>query len=57
MRTQQQLTREELVDVFLCGVSKDEKVGIEVENGLVDHLTGCSVPYHGESGAQAFSGE
>ena len=54
MSTQQQLTREELADAFSCGVSKDEKVGIEVENGLVDHLTGCSVPYYGERGARAF---
>lgn len=52
--TQQQLTRTELADVFSCGPSKDEKVGIEVEHGLVDQLTGCSVPYDGERGAQAF---
>lgn len=54
MSTQQQLTREELADVFSCGAPKDEEVGIEVENGLVDRLTGCSVPYDGERGAQAF---
>lgn len=54
MSTQQQLTREELADVFSRGASKDEKVGIEVENGLVDRLTGCSVPYRGERSAQAF---
>jgi glutamate--cysteine ligase len=52
--THRQLAREELADVFSGGASKDEKVGIEVENGLVDRLTGCSVPYDGERGAQAF---
>ena len=52
--TQQRLTRAELADVFSSRMlSKDEKVGIEVENGLVDPLTGCSVPYEGQRGARS----
>ena len=47
------LTREALTSVFSAGVGSAELVGIEVENGLVDQATGCSVPYSGERGAQA----
>ena len=32
---------------------KDEKVGIEVENGLVDPVTGCSIPYGGQRSARS----
>jgi glutamate--cysteine ligase len=49
----QRLTRDELMDVFSFNTAKDEKVGIEVENGLVDRVTGCSVPYGGERSVQA----
>jgi glutamate--cysteine ligase len=50
---QQRLTRDELADVFSSNAATDEKVGIEVENGLVDPVTGCSVPYEGQHGARA----
>lgn len=53
VRMQQRLTRDELADVFFPSATKDEKVGIEVENGLVDPVTGCSVPYEGKHGARA----
>lgn len=49
----QRLTCDELADVFSSDAVKDEKVGIEVENGLVDPLTGCSVPYEGQRGARS----
>jgi glutamate--cysteine ligase len=50
---QRSLTRESLASAFSAGLGSDELVGIEVENGLVDQTTGCSVPYEGERGAQA----
>ena len=50
---QQRLTRDELADVFSSNAAKDEKVGIEVENGLVDPVTGCSVPYEGPRSARS----
>jgi glutamate--cysteine ligase len=50
---QRTLTRESLADAFSAGVGSAELVGIEVENGLVDQVTGCSVPYGGQHGAQA----
>jgi glutamate--cysteine ligase len=50
---QRSLAREELVDVFSPSAEQDERVGIEVENGLVDPATGCSVPYEGDHGSQA----
>src|SRR5215472_3154882 len=50
---QQRLTRDELADVFSSNAVKDEKVGIEVENGLVDPVTGCSVPYEGQRSARS----
>src|ERR1700678_1887064 len=50
---QRTLTRESLADAFSAGVGSAELVGIEVENGLVDQVTGCSVPYGGEHGARA----
>ena len=50
---QQRLTRDELADVFSSDAAKDEKVGIEVENGLVDPVTGCSVPYKGQLSARS----
>lgn len=49
----QRLTRDELADVFSSDAVKDEKVGIEVENGLVDPVTGCSVRYEGQRGARS----
>ena len=54
MSLQRSLTREQLADTFSAsvGVGTAELVGIEVENGLVDQATGCSVPYGGEHGAQ-----
>jgi glutamate--cysteine ligase len=48
---QQRVTRDRLVDAFSC--KEQEKVGIEVENGLVDPVTGCSVPYEGQGGAKS----
>jgi glutamate--cysteine ligase len=39
------LTRETLTSFFSAGAGSAELVGIEVENGLVDQTTGCSVPY------------
>ena len=53
VRMQQRLTRDELADVFSSDAAKDEKVGIEVENGLVDPVTGCSVPYEGQRSARS----
>jgi glutamate--cysteine ligase len=53
---QRTLTREALADAFSAGVGSAELVGMEVENGLVDQVTGCSVPYGGEHGAQALLG-
>jgi glutamate--cysteine ligase len=50
---QRTLTRESLAGAFSAGVGSAELVGIEVENGLVDQVTGCSVPYGGEHGAHA----
>ena len=50
---QRTLTRESLAGAFSAGVGSAELVGIEVENGLVDQITGCSVPYSGAHGAQA----
>ena len=50
---QQHLTRGELAHVFFPNAAKDEKVGIEVENGLVDPVTGRSVAYEGQHGARA----
>lgn len=52
MSVQQGVTRDELADVLCANAAKEERVGIEVENGLVDWITGCSVPYEGEHGAQ-----
>lgn len=46
------LTRGELAATFSADDGTTELVGIEVENGLVDRTTGCSVPYSGEYGAQ-----
>jgi glutamate--cysteine ligase len=51
--TQQRLTSDELADVFSSNAAKDEKVGIEVENGLVDPVTGCSIPYDGQRSARS----
>jgi glutamate--cysteine ligase len=53
---QRTLTREALADAFSAGVGSAELVGMEVENGLVDQVTGCSVPYDGEHGAEALLG-
>lgn len=53
MSAQQRLTRDELADVFSSDAETVEKVGIEVENGLVDPATGCSVPYEGQHGARS----
>ncbi len=50
---QERLTRDELAGLFSSVPVKDEKVGIEVENGLVDPVTGCSVPYGGQRGARS----
>ena len=50
---QRTLTRESLAGAFSAGVGSAELVGIEVENGLVDQVTGCSVPYDGQQGAKA----
>jgi len=50
---QQRLVRDDLARTFAAGAGQAELVGIEVENGLVDPATGCSVPYGGECGAQA----
>jgi glutamate--cysteine ligase len=50
---QQRLVREDLAGTFSAGAGQAELVGLEVENGLVDPATGCSVPYGGEGGAQA----
>jgi glutamate--cysteine ligase len=50
---QQRLVRDDLAGTFSAGAGRAELVGIEVENGLVDPVTGCSVPYGGEGGAQA----
>jgi glutamate--cysteine ligase len=50
---QRSLTRDKLADVFSSGGQQDERVGIEVESGLVDRATGCSVPYEGDHGAKA----
>jgi glutamate--cysteine ligase len=49
----QRVTREELAEVLCPNAAKEERVGIEVESGLVDPVTGCSVPYEGDHGAQA----
>ena len=59
---QRVLTHEELASAFSAGRGKTELVGIEVENGLVDPVTGCSVPYSGarkllETIAHELSGE
>jgi glutamate--cysteine ligase len=50
---QQRLVREALTDTFSARAGQAELVGLEVENGLVDPATGCSVPYGGVRGAQA----
>jgi glutamate--cysteine ligase len=50
---QQRLVRDDLAGTFSSGAGRAEMVGIEVENGLVDPATGCSVPYGGECGALA----
>jgi glutamate--cysteine ligase len=50
---QQRLVRDDLAGTFSAGAGRAELVGIEVENGLVDPATGCSVPYGGGGGAQA----
>ncbi len=50
---QQRLVRDDLAGTFSAGAGRAELVGLEVENGLVDPVTGCSVPYGGEGGAQA----
>jgi glutamate--cysteine ligase len=47
------LVREALADTFSARAGQAELVGLEVENGLVDPVTGCSVPYDGERGALA----
>jgi glutamate--cysteine ligase len=50
MSAQQPLTRSALKRIFLSNVGQEELVGIEVENGLVDSGTGCSVSYEGNRG-------
>ena len=47
------LVREALADTFSAQPGQAELVGLEVENGLVDPVTGCSVPYVGERSALA----
>ena len=47
------LVRESLADTFSARAGQAELVGLEVENGLVDPVTGCSVPYGGDHGALA----
>jgi glutamate--cysteine ligase len=50
---QQRLVHDDLAGTFSAGAGQAELVGLEVENGLVDPVTGCSIPYGGERGAQA----
>lgn len=50
---QRRLTRDELADMFSSIPAKDEEVGIEVENGLVDPVTGCSISYDGQRSARS----
>lgn len=49
---QRSLTREALAEMFSSNTGQAEMVGIEVENGLVNPATGCSVPYEGDHGAR-----
>jgi glutamate--cysteine ligase len=52
----QRLVRAALADTFSAKAGQPELVGLEVENGLVDPVTGCSIPYGGEHGARALLG-
>jgi glutamate--cysteine ligase len=47
------LTRKDLLPLFLKKETATEKIGMEVELGVVDPNTGISLPYEGNNGSRA----
>ncbi|MEB3177560.1 MAG: glutamate-cysteine ligase family protein [Nostocaceae cyanobacterium] len=53
MKNKPSLTRKDLLSYFVKSEKATEKIGIEVELGVVDTNTGISLPYDGNRGAKA----